>query len=428
MRNIAVLLCVLVAGSCAAVTVRLCSSFTQTTSKWCNSICQPTTYYCPSTMCSCTEAPGYSLATFGDNSNGQIGDGTYTDALLPKAIPGTVYGKMAVAGYLHSAVFINQTFAEWGHTYIGDGSADLGPYPSPTAMPDLAGVIVKGMCSGDHFTLVVSSTGEVYLWGFKQWDEFGLLPSKLGAMAFGGQKIDKVECGQFSGAFFSASSGRVWSAGSGYFGQLGTGLTSRSTIPVESLLSQQLFVGEIVKDVSAGSHHTIVLTTLGRVFVWGKNENGQVGDGTLTQRPAPTLINFGSTSQGSVKIALIGSGYDHSLAKATTGELYAWGDNAYSQLCVNAATQQDVLAPLRVDTASGVLSGVAVVKLEGSAATSLFLSQSGRLYGCGSNALLGVGVGSGVQAKAVVVNKGVLAGRVVRDVSAFYMHTVVVYE
>jgi alpha-tubulin suppressor-like RCC1 family protein len=81
--------------------------------------------------------------------------------------------------------------------------------------------------------------------------------------------------------------------------------------------------------VAAGGDHTCVMMSTGGVKCWGRNLEGQVGDGsTASPKTAPTDVSFGA---GVVPTALA-LGYRHSCALTATGKVKCWGANGNGQL------------------------------------------------------------------------------------------------
>ncbi|MDA3863959.1 MAG: hypothetical protein PF689_08865 [Deltaproteobacteria bacterium] len=88
--------------------------------------------------------------------------------------------------------------------------------------------------------------------------------------------------------------------------------------------------------ISAGSAHNCVLTNTGEVYCWGFNSSGQLGDGTTTERFTPTLVTGGHS------FIEINAGISHRTCGLTsTGETYCWGKNEYGQLGDGTTTDRD---------------------------------------------------------------------------------------
>jgi alpha-tubulin suppressor-like RCC1 family protein len=79
--------------------------------------------------------------------------------------------------------------------------------------------------------------------------------------------------------------------------------------------------------VSAGDEHTCGRRANGRLYCWGGNSFGKLGDGTHDQRTVPTLVAGGITNWTTVS-----AGYDHTCGRRATGQLYCWGEDASGAL------------------------------------------------------------------------------------------------
>ena len=101
--------------------------------------------------------------------------------------------------------------------------------------------------------------------------------------------------------------------------------------------------------IAGGASHTVILKPDGTVWTVGNNNNGQLGDNTLTPRKTPAQV------AGLTDIVAVAAGAYHSLALTSTGALYAWGDNLYGQLG-DSTSNNDRKTPVAV-----LLSSVAAV-------------------------------------------------------------------
>lgn len=116
--------------------------------------------------------------------------------------------------------------------------------------------------------------------------------------------------------------GTVWAWGGDWDGQLGNGgiTYDRYTTPVQA----SGLTG--VTAIAGGALHSIALKNDGTVWVWGKNDGGQLGDGTIINRTTPVQVS------GLTGMTAIAGGGSYSIALKSDGTVWAWGNNFYGQL------------------------------------------------------------------------------------------------
>ncbi|WP_331669495.1 InlB B-repeat-containing protein [Bombiscardovia apis] len=131
-----------------------------------------------------------------------------------------------------------------------------------------------------------------------------------------------------------ADNGQVYSWGYNEVGQLGNGDTSGATNPLPAPISR----GEIPADVkiiqiSAGENHSIALGSNHKMYAWGVNFYGQLGNDppVLTQEFSPVEVHLGAIP-ATVEITQVSAGNGYSLAIGSDHRTYAWGVNGAGQL------------------------------------------------------------------------------------------------
>ncbi len=134
--------------------------------------------------------------------------------------------------------------------------------------------------------------------------------------------------------------GKVWTWGSNTNGQLGEASAPNRTTPEAVPLITDAVA------VSAGYLHTLVLRADGTVLAWGYNGYGQLGDGTTVQRNDPVPVS------GLTGVVAIAAGQFHSVALTSSGQIYAWGRNHAGQ--VGDGTTTTATLPVLVTALSGM--------------------------------------------------------------------------
>jgi len=145
----------------------------------------------------------------------------------------------------------------------------------------------------------------------------------------------------------------------------------------------------VVNAVAAGLFHTVALKDDGTLWSWGSNQSGQLGDGTIVDRPTPAQI--GTAADWAVMTA----GDYHTLALKSDGTLWAWGDNQVGQLGDGTAgISANKLVPIKIGTATTWKA------IAGGQSHTLGLQTDGTLWAWGSNFYGQLGDGTTVNKSA----------------------------
>ena len=189
------------------------------------------------------------------------------------------------------------------------------------------------------------------------------------------------------------------------FGQLGNGTTTDSTTPV----GVSNLDNADIKQVAASTYHSLALESDGTVISWGRNDYGQLGDGTTTPfiRPTPEWV---PNLSGVTSIA---AGAVHSLALKSDGTVWAWGANHYGQL--GNGTTADSSTPVQVSNLSGVTS--IAVGLD----HSLAIESDGTVWVWGQNDWGQLGDGTTAEFSSTPVQVPNLSG--VKDIAGGVVHS-----
>jgi alpha-tubulin suppressor-like RCC1 family protein len=279
--------------------------------------------------------PDGRLLAWGDNANGQLGDGTIAPRRTPTLI-GTSQAWVQVAGgsYGHSlGLQADGTLWAWGYNIagqLGDGTTTQRNAPVQVGTARLW----RQVWAGEAFTLALAADGTLWAWGNNGVGQLGTgtgLDSAVPVAVSGGATWRAAGTGTDYAAAVRAD-GTLWLWGNNIFGQLGDGTTTRRNAPAQ--------LGTATSWVAAAaSNHTLALQANGTLYAWGYNGSGQLGNGTLVSRPIPAQVG---TSTAWTQLA-VGGGF--SVALQANGTLWSWGNNFDGELGDN--TTVDRTAPTR---------------------------------------------------------------------------------
>ncbi len=237
---------------------------------------------------------GGEILCFGDNSFGELGDGTTASRATPAPVPlgtgaaATRAASVTAGGGHTCAVDVDGRAWCWGRGdrgQIGDGSSMDQLVPMPIALP--GGGAVSSLSAGGEHTCAVDAAGAVFCWGANERGQLGAgapgpdvaaprlvaaLPPAL-RVAAGGEHT----CVELPDRTIDC-----WGANEN--GQLGDGTTADSAIPVEAVGAKG--------PVAAGAAHTCASASDGTVTCWGADTSGQLGDGLTLTLSAPELARL----------------------------------------------------------------------------------------------------------------------------------------
>lgn len=196
-----------------------------------------------------------------------------------------------------------------------------------------------------------------------------------------------------------AEDGKVWAWGSNAFGQLGDG-SDHFRFPFCRSASLPIPVRNAAGDghltgiaaVAAGNHHSLALANDGTVRAWGVNTQGQLGDGTTEHRSLPARVIDSDASGGLARVVAVAAGTTHSVALKADGTVWSWGGNAFGQL--GDGTREARLTPVQVRQNAGGAPLRDVVAVSAGQSFSVVLRADGRVLAWGSNAAGQLGDGT----------------------------------
>lgn len=301
------------------------------------------------------------LWAWGENEQGQLGDGTTTDKTSPTKIETNITFVQLSAGAFHNAgIDTEGRLWVWGlNTFgqLGDGTTINKSKPQKI-MGDKE--FTKVMAS-EYLTLAIDTNNEIWHLG-KDFGNSSFANKEIRKLNF---KIEYSEISGNSHYLFLDNQKKLWSFGSNNYGELGDGTTNTKTSPVQ-IKSEVQFL-----QVSAGDEFSLAIDSDGNLWSWGKNDEGQLGDGTTMNKAIPEQIKTEK------KFTQISAGKNHCLAIDNEGNLWSWGRNNRGQL--GDGTRTNKTSPIKI------MDGIKFKKIYARYYSSLALDINGNLWSWGSN-------------------------------------------
>ena len=260
------------------------------------------------------------------------------------------------------------------------------------------------LSAGGTHTCAITTGGAAYCWGD---NEYGVLGSgattgdysRVPVPVYGGLSFAALTAG-LKGVFSHTcglTTGMVaYCWGSNIHGQLGTGTTTNSYVPL--LVSGGLRFAALAAGIDnylAGGTNSCGLTTGGAAYCWGSNGAGQLGTGTTTNSNVPVVVS------GGLSFTALSSGGGHNCALTTDGTAYCWGLNSYGQLGIGTTTNSSVPVP--------VSGGLTFIALSAGFQTSCGIAAGGAAYCWGRNFYGQLGTGTTTDTNVPVLVAGGLS-------------------
>ncbi|MGV3663961.1 MAG: hypothetical protein ACO1TE_27565 [Prosthecobacter sp.] len=239
-----------------------------------------------------------------------------------------------------------------------------------------------------------------------------------------GKRVLHVACGA-NHSVVLCSDGTLAAWGTNALGQLGNnGATGPSNVPVPVLQgSGSVLNSKLVVGIAAGTDFTLALCSDGSVVAWGRNLEGQLGNGDLgNNSPAPVLVTSTGPATGNL-VTAIAAGGTHAVARCSDGRLLAWGSNGSGQLGNGEFTNSGV--PVAVTMNGGVLQGKKAARLAAGYTFSQAICTDGTHVAWGDNTYGALGSGDLISSTTpvLVATSGVLAGRTAAQIGGGQFHS-----
>lgn len=183
---------------------------------------------------------------------------------------------------------------------------------------------VKAVCAGDDVTAVIDSESVLWMWGNNTNGQLGISSSSMQLSDIPIKVMQDVKDVSIGLSHVAAikTDGTLWMWGSNSSGQLGNGSEGGGSYEPVKVMDQ-------VASVSLGPHHTAAIKTDGTLWMWGQNSSGQLGNGH---------DQIGNIYDSNVPVKIlddvvtVSAGFSHVAAIKTDYSLWVWGSNNQGEL------------------------------------------------------------------------------------------------
>lgn len=385
-----------------------------------------------------TVSPSYTVS-WGDNFNGQLGNGTGTDSITPVAVntAGVLAGKTITsvsAGSQHTCALADGKPYCWGYNNYGQlGNGNTTQSLTPVEVNTtgvLAGKTITTVSTGNFHTCVLTDDGQAYCWGYGGYGQLGngtltntattpVAVTTTGVLA--GKTITAISTGGYHTCVVADNAAYCW--GRGDYGQLGNNTSTLNSGNPVAVTATGVLAGKTVAAVSTGVYHSCAMAD-GKPYCWGYNGQGQLGNGTTTQSLNPVAVITTGALAGKT-VTSVDSTHYHNCVMAD-GSPYCWGNNANGQLGNGNTTNSST--PVAVTT-TGVLAGKTITSVAtGNSHVCAIADSKPYCWGANDEGQLGNGNKTQSTTPVAVTTTGVLAGKTITSVEAGNRYTFVIYS
>ena len=318
------------------------------------------------------------LWTCGLNNNGQLGDNTTVDKSSP--VQTVAFGstwKQIYHGNTHSiGLKTDGTMWTWGANANGQLGDNTTVSKSSPVQAVTFGSNWVTAAAGLNFSAAIKNDGTLWLWGANTSGQLGdnttvNKSSPVQAVTTGTNWLT-VSCG-YADTFAIKTLGTLWGWGLNGQGQLGDNTIVNKSSPVQTISLTSNWVQVSCSGVDTNNNSTIALKSNSTLWAWGSNASGQIGDNTTVSKSSPVQTVTFATNWKSCSINA-----QASVGIKTDGTLWTWGSNAKGQLGDNTAVNKS--SPIQ--TVSNVKTWIKV-SMGYSAATAV--KSDGTLWTWGNN-------------------------------------------
>ena len=279
---------------------------------------------------------GSTLWSWGRNYQGGLGDNSVTSRSSPvqTVSAGTNWKEIHLGSYHSLSIKTDNALWVWGYNNHGQlGTNNVTNYSSPVTTA-ISGTFWKTCAAGYYHSAAIKTDGTLWMWGYNADGELGdntVTKRSSGVQTVAaGTNWNKISCGGYHTACIKTE-GTLWLWGYNNQGQLGDNTRTHRSSPVQTVAG-----GTNWLNVSCGGFSTAAIKTDGTLWTWGGNSFGGLGDNTIVDKSSPIQTITGGTSWKQVSMG----GGNHTGAIKNDGSLWMWGYNLTGSLGDNTITNR----------------------------------------------------------------------------------------
>ncbi|MDD2482776.1 MAG: fibronectin type III domain-containing protein [Candidatus Shapirobacteria bacterium] len=364
----------------------------------------------------CSNRTDGTVYCWGGNSQGQLGIGStigarsYPVQVVGAGGTGILEGITSVKAGTYSTCGLknDKTVYCWGNDdngQLGDNLKIDKRFPVKVLGMGGTGILdeVSAISLGGNSTFAVKDNGEVYSWGKNNYAQLGIgntvnpkitIMQVVGAGGTGVLSDVKAITSGESHSCVVKNDGTVYCWGYGFYGELGIGVSGANSIV--QYPTQVTGLTNIVS-IAAGTNHTCAIDSSGKMYCWGRNTNGQLGNNSSANSASPVQVKSTTGSGTFSTAATAAAGGNHTCTISTDDKIYCWGLANYGQLGVGSTGFQIYPKQVVGVDGSGVLDNIKSAEL-GTFSTCAG-KNNGEIYCWGENSNGQLGINNNVGPK-----------------------------
>ncbi|MEM8621518.1 MAG: hypothetical protein AAGF73_17555, partial [Actinomycetota bacterium] len=378
------------------------------------------------------------VSCWGDDIDERLGNGSasgnVTTPPAPVTLPGNTTATAVATGASHTCALLNSGgvscwgIAQNGRLGNGSNSGTVDAPPQPVTLPTVDGhpTTAVAITTGTQHSCALLNSGDITCWG-RDFDgqlgngsttgDVNAPPAPIALPIVDNNPTTAVAISggnRHTCALLSTGDATCWGADD--FGQVGNGATTGDVEAPSAPISLPAPDPTVASDITTGEFHTCALLQAGSVSCWGRDNNGQLGNGPTTAADVdapPTPVTLPTVDGNPTRATAIGArGAEHNCAILDTGGVTCWGLDNRGQLG-NGAPSNDVDAPpqpVALPTVGGNPTTAVAISVGRRHSCALLNTGGVSCWGNGVNGRLGSGATADIPAPPTPITLPTVGG------------------